>query len=85
METTLSTKGQVVLPRPARQKLHLRPGTKFACRLAGRSIILTPVAAPQAQPRIVRDRTTGLMVSRGPAEGPVVTSAQVRAALADFP
>jgi AbrB family looped-hinge helix DNA binding protein len=85
MDTTLSSKGQIVLPRAARHKLALRPGAKFACRVAGGSIVLTPKTAPLARPRIVRDAATGLLITRGPSRGPSVTSEQVLTALADFP
>lgn len=85
METTLSTKGQVVLPRAARQKLSLRPGTKFACRVAHGSIVLTPQTPPPGRPRLVRDASTGLTVTQGPADRPVVSNQDVRAILADFP
>jgi AbrB family looped-hinge helix DNA binding protein len=85
METTLSTKGQVVLPHRARQKLALRPGVRFVCRVSDGSIVLTPKTAPLAKPRLFRDATTGLTVTQGPANATPVTSEQVRAALADFP
>jgi AbrB family looped-hinge helix DNA binding protein len=85
METTLSTKGQIVLPHGARQKLALRPGTKFACRVANGSIVLTPKTPPLARPRLVKDSATGLILTKGPEGGPTVTSHDVRAILADFP
>ena len=85
METTLSTKGQIVLPHGARQKLALRPGTKFACRVANGSIVLTPKNPPAGRPRLVQDSATGLTITQGPANGPTVTSHDVRAILADFP
>lgn len=85
METTLSTKGQVVLPRAARQKLALPAGTKFACRVTAGSIILTPKNHAHGKPRLVRDQVTGLTITEGPAGFPPVTSEQVRAALASFP
>jgi bifunctional DNA-binding transcriptional regulator/antitoxin component of YhaV-PrlF toxin-antitoxin module len=85
MTTTLSTKGQVVLPQGARQKLALQAGAKFFCRVSKGSIVLTPKTAPLGKPRLVRDRMTGLMITQSPAGRPMVTSDQVRAALADFP
>lgn len=85
METTLSTKGQIVLPQGARRRLALRPGTKFACRVAHGSIVLTPKTAPLARPRLVHDHATGLTITQGPANGLAVTSEHVRAVLADFP
>lgn len=85
MEITLSTKGQVVLPRAARQKLRLAPGAKLNCRVSGHSLILTPQSGQRAEPKLVRDPLTRLRVTQGAADGPRVTSAQIRAALADFP
>lgn len=82
METTVSTKGQVVLPQRARRKLGLRPGTKLECRIDGGSVVLTPKGVITPRSRLVRDKDTGLIVTDG---GPTVTSDQVRAALADFP
>lgn len=85
METTLSTKGQVVLPRAARQKLSLSAGTKFACRIANGSIVLTPKTARTGKARLRRDPLTGLVITQSAAGFAAVTSEQVRAALADFP
>ena len=85
METTLSTKGQVVLPRAARQRLALPAGTKFACRVAGGSIVLTPKNRLRGKPRLVKDPVTGLTITESPVGFPLVTTEQVRAALADFP
>lgn len=82
METTVSTKGQVVLPQRTRRKLGLRPGTKLECRIEGGSVVLTPKGVVVPRARSVRDKATGLLVTEG---GPTVTSEQVRAALADFP
>ncbi|MGA3007885.1 MAG: AbrB/MazE/SpoVT family DNA-binding domain-containing protein [Opitutaceae bacterium] len=85
MQTTLSSKGQVVLPQQARRKLGLRTGTRFACKVASGSIILTPETAQVGLPRLVRDAKTGLTITQAPAKAPQVTSADVHAALADFP
>ena len=85
METTLSTKGQVVLPRAARQKLALLAGTKFTCRVSQGSIVLTPRDRLPGKPRLVRDPVTGLTITESPAGFRAVTTEQVRAALADFP
>ena len=74
-----------MLPHKARQKLSLVPGTKFACRVANGSIVLTPLTRSLGRPRSVRDPATGLMVTQGPPGGPVVTSERVRAILAEFP
>ena len=82
METTVSTKGQVVLPHKARRKLGIGPGTKLDCRINGGSVVLTPKGSTRRKSRLVKDRATGLVVTDG---GPTVTGDQVRAALAEFP
>jgi bifunctional DNA-binding transcriptional regulator/antitoxin component of YhaV-PrlF toxin-antitoxin module len=85
METTLSSKGQVVLPHQTRRQLGLRTGTRFACKVTRGSIVLTPRTASLGRPRLVREAKTGLMITQGATPAEPVTSAQVRAALADFP
>lgn len=85
MTTTLSSKGQLVLPQATRRRLGLVPGTKFKCRVAGDEIVLTPQREKRAKPRLVRDRATGLRVTQAPKGAPVVTTEQVQALLADFP
>jgi AbrB family looped-hinge helix DNA binding protein len=85
METTLSTKGQIVLPRSIRQKLALRPGTKFSSRVVNGTVVLTPRTPSAGRPRLVRDAATGLTVTQGAETGAVVTNESIRALLADFP
>lgn len=85
MTTTLSSKGQVVLPAAARRRLGLKAGAKFACRVAGNQIVLTPADVKHGRSRFVKSKLTGLVVTQGPQGAPVVTSEQVRALLADFP
>jgi AbrB family looped-hinge helix DNA binding protein len=84
MTVTLSSKGQVVLPKQARTRLQLRPGTKFSCRVDGDSIILTLESRVRERPRVILDPATGLKITKSPAEVKV-SSEDVRAALADFP
>jgi AbrB family looped-hinge helix DNA binding protein len=85
MTTTLSSKGQVVLPAAARKRLGLKAGAKFACRVQRGQIVLTPAESPRAAPRFVKDKLTGMIVVKSPPGTPMVTSEQVRALLADFP
>ena len=42
--TTVSTKGQLVIPAEMRVSLGLKPGTRVALRLEGSRIILEPVS-----------------------------------------
>ncbi|MGO8698954.1 MAG: AbrB/MazE/SpoVT family DNA-binding domain-containing protein [Limisphaerales bacterium] len=84
MTVTLSSKGQVVLPKQARMRLQLRPGARFVCRVDGDSIILTLEARAQERPRLILDPATGLRITKSPPEVKV-SSKDVHAALADFP
>lgn len=85
MTTTLSSKGQVVLPRLARTKLRLVAGTKLTCEIHGDSIVLKP-KSPRVHPtKIVIDEITGLRVTKRTTPEATVTSDMVKALLADFP
>jgi len=44
METRLSSKGQVVIPRKVREELNLQPGTVLRVHVDGRRIVLEPVS-----------------------------------------
>jgi AbrB family looped-hinge helix DNA binding protein len=84
MTVTLSSKGQLVLPKRVRAQLQLRPGAKFICRVGRDSIILTPEPRSLELPTLVLDPVTGLRITKSPATVKV-SSEDVRAALADFP
>lgn len=84
MTTKLSSKGQVVLPKQARMRLHLRAGMKFVCKVQGHSIVLTPEHPVSNRPRLIEDAKSGLRITKSPVEMRV-TSEDVRAALLDFP
>ena len=83
MTTTLSSKGQVVLPKQARQRLRLRPGVKLVCAVRGDSLVLTPEHPAAELPRLVQDPESGLRITKSPA-GTQVTNQDVRAALLDL-
>jgi AbrB family looped-hinge helix DNA binding protein len=84
MTTKLSSKGQVVLPKQARMRLHLRAGMKFVCKVQGHSIVLTPEHPVSKRPRLIQDAHSGLRITKSPAEMRV-TNEDVRAALLVFP
>ena len=83
--TTLSSKGQVVLPRIVRSKLHLAPGTKLLCEIQGDSVVLTPEHPRSPDKGYVTDPLTGLRVTKRPEKSELVTSEMVKALLAGFP
>jgi AbrB family looped-hinge helix DNA binding protein len=58
--TTVSTKGQLVIPAEIRESLGIAPGTRIAITLQGTRIILEPVSE-----KLV-DQTRGLFAS-GPS------------------
>jgi len=41
--TTMSTKGQVIIPAGMREAMNLAPGTKFSIQREGLSLILRPI------------------------------------------
>ncbi len=45
--TSLSTKGQVVIPNEIREKMRLVPGTKMIVIQDGDNILLKPIKAPR--------------------------------------
>ena len=49
MQATITSKGQVTLPKPIRDKLHLRPGDKIDFVLEGDGLRVTPLTAPVTQ------------------------------------
>ena len=85
MRTTVSTKGQVVVPSSIRRKLGLQPGDSLEARVQGQHIVLTPRKVRPRNARIIRDPVTGLPVLTAGPKAPKLTSAQVREILSDFP
>lgn len=85
METRISTKGQVVLPKPLRAKLGLRAGDLLDVRLERDAIILRPRRPKRRKLKVIVDPRTGLAVATAGPGAPKLTSEQVAEALADFP
>ena len=85
MLTTVSTKGQVVVPSRIRRKLGLQPGDSLEARVEGQHIVLTPRKPRTRKARIIRDPITRLPVLTAGPKAPTLTGAQVREILADFP
>lgn len=83
--TTLSSKGQVVLPRLVRAKLQLAPGAKLICEIQGDSVVLTPENPLSPLKEYVTDPLTGLRVTKHSGKSEMVTSEMVKALLVDFP
>lgn len=76
--STLSTKGQLVIPTRFRRALSLQAGDKVQLTLEGRGLLLEPVSRRRAT--LVRGRF-GRPVLVGPAGSPRLTTAAVKAIL----
>lgn len=84
MVSRLSSKGQIVLPKKIRSRLHLRAGATLTCKIQGESIVLTPENPVRERPKLMTDPKTGLRITKSPAQIRV-SSEDVRAAMRDFP
>lgn len=83
--TTLSSKGQVVLPRLIRNKLHLAPGVKLLCEVRGDSVVLTPERPHSFVREYTTDPQTGLRVVKAQKGVEPVTSEMIKTLLEDYP
>ena len=79
--TTLSSKGQLVIPKEVRRALRLRAGSRLQVSLHEGRIILEPECETRA--RLVTERGRRLLVA--PPNAPDMTTEEVRKLLADFP
>jgi AbrB family looped-hinge helix DNA binding protein len=85
MKTKISTKGQVVLPSPIRNKLGLRAGDPLDAKVEGGRIVLTPHRTRTKKVTIVADPSTGLPVLSAGPDASLLSSKQVEEILASFP
>ncbi len=85
MRTTVSTKGQVVLPGPLRRRLGIRAGDRLDAGIEGGRIVLTPATRRPRKVRILADPVTGLPVLDAGPDSQKMTSREVREILASFP
>ena len=80
--TTLSSKGQLVIPLELRQMLSLRTGDRFQCAVDGKKIILMPENQERAGCRTGED---GLPILTAPAGAPEMTPELVNPILHKVP
>ena len=85
MQTRVSTKGQVVLPAPIRNRLGIRAGDALDIAVEKDRIVLTPPSRPKHQARVVKDPVTGFVALDVGPDAPVLTSEMVKELLVDFP
>jgi AbrB family looped-hinge helix DNA binding protein len=85
MQTKVSTKGQVVLPKPLRRRLGIRAGDPLDASIEAGRIVLKPRKKRLNRVSIVTDPVTGLpALSAGP-DAPLLSSREVEDILANFP
>jgi AbrB family looped-hinge helix DNA binding protein len=85
METSVSTKGQVVLPAPLRRRLDIRAGDRLDINIETGRIILTPRKKRRNKGKIIKDPATGLPVLSAGPDAPILTSKDVAELLSNFP
>jgi len=85
MKTTVSTKGQVVLPRPIRTRLGLRPGDELEAKVEDGKIVLAPRRKRSRKAHILTDPVTGMPVLTAGTGAPKLTAREVDEILSDFP
>jgi AbrB family looped-hinge helix DNA binding protein len=79
MTTTLSAKGQIVIPRAIRAQDGLRPGDDFVIERVGPGRIVLERISRHAQGAKVVRRKKGLPVVKPPKGAPRLTSRAVKA------
>ena len=85
MKTTVSSKGQIVIPSAVRKRLQLGVGSALNVTMVPPNKIVCEVIEPErVHYKIKRDKKTGYPVAVSP-HAPKVTSEQVAAALEEFP
>lgn len=78
--TTMSSKGQLVIPLELRRMLGLRAGDRFQCAVEGEKITLMPERHERARCRIGAD---GLPILTAPAGAPEMTPEVVKEILSE--
>jgi len=85
MQTKVSTKGQIVLPRPLRRRLGICTGDPLDASIQAGSIVLTPRKKSSRKARIIADPVTGLPVLSAGDDAPELSSKEVDEILSNFP
>ncbi len=84
--TTMSTKGQIVVPKEIRDRAGIDPGDKIEISLEGQTVQLRKLVEPALQPRKIKfDKETGLPYFAVPKDAPPITDEWVKQQLSDFP
>jgi AbrB family looped-hinge helix DNA binding protein len=83
---TMSTKGQIVVPKEIRDRAGIDPGDKIEISLDGQTVQLKKLGQPQRHHlKINLDKETGLPHFVVPKDAPAITDEWVKQQLSDFP
>lgn len=85
MKTTLSSKGQVVLPVAIRQRMGLLPGAEMKINIEGNRLVLVPLQSAPPKCKQSTNPLSGLPTLEVHDSCSPLTSSQVKELLADFP
>jgi len=87
METTVTEKGEIIVPVSLSRRLGMKPGDRLNADIKDENIVLSPHSEKKkVRPaRIITDSITGLPVIDVGEDAPILTSEMVREMLADFP
>ena len=84
--TTMSTKGQIVVPKEIRDRAGIDPGDKIEISLDGQIVQLRKQGQPERRDlKIECDKETGFPHFVVPKDAPVITDEWVKHQLSDFP
>ena len=87
METTVTEKGEIIVPVLLSRRLGMKPGDRLNADIKDQNIILSPYAEKKKvrKAQIITDPITGLPVIDVGEDAPILTNEMVREMLADFP
>lgn len=87
MNSTLTSKGQLTLPKAAREALQLKTGTRFAIEISGGKLVLTPahvnalavrgiLRSPHRRPPSIEEMDEGISRAMKEDHGPPLRRAR---------
>jgi len=85
VKVKLSSKGQLVLPLAVRNKYLLKEGDSLTLSLKEDSITLVPEKKKKLKAKMIKDPVTGMVSFTFGPGAPVITHAEIRKLLEDFP
>ena len=85
MQTILSQKGQMVIPARARRLLGLKTGDRLDVKVEGDGLRVIPARTTPRKLKLQRHPVSGVLYAPAEPKAMMVSEAEIRRALADFP